>query len=132
MYLLPIGLLFHHTIKSPLHILFFILILFGRLGNKIKHILAANIQQESPHIRPSCPISVFTKSKRDSHRTTVSFGEGILLLLWGVRKMSFFPLFYQLFELWYTNQYTNSFSLHQLYKVQSLCYYYTTDAKKAP
>ena len=86
MYLLPIGLLFHHTIKSPLHILFFILILFGRLGNKIKHILAANIQQESPHIRPSCPISVLTKSKRDSHRTTVSFGEGILLLLWGVAK----------------------------------------------
>lgn len=58
---------------------------------------------------------------------TIFFG-----FVWGVRKMSFFPLFYQLFELWYTNQYTNSFSLHQLYKVQSLCYYYTTDAKKAP
>ena len=58
--------------------------------------------------------------------------EKVFCYLWGVRKMSFFPLFYQLFELWYTNQYTNSFSLHQLYKVQSLCYYYTTDAKKAP
>lgn len=62
----------------------------------------------------------------------ITIGLFVLILLWGVRKMSFFPLFYQLFELWYTNQYTNSFSLHQLYKVQSLCYYYTTDAKKAP